>query len=482
MYGQRGHDASIGAVVTAAAIVVVPAAPGSRRRRSSSTTPAIASTRVPATGCAGPAPTRARCGPPCRRPTPALAPMSSRCAPVRTSSPALRSTTTTSRRATSTSPHPSRSTGPGRDHDHRRRRHADGRVRRLANRARPARRDPPRCGRRRRSPGSRSVRGGKRRKVARSPAARTGVLRLVDVTVRGNFAGTAGGGIFVDGYGGGSLVLERSTVIGNTTNGEGGGIHLASGRADDHGDDRRTDDDHRQHGPQRRWHLQRRPRQQRPASTAVSTLSRIDLDGNSRSLDGGGCRQPARGDAVARRRRSSTANAGDRRRRRRGEQLQVDVIVTRVMFSANRPRAAAAALFSHTEGDVTIDDSTFSANGPAALSVPDVTGDGGGGLAVSGSGSVRVTASSFVGNTSAGEGGGIAVHSDGPSTLSDLVVRAQRDGGERWRHPGERPRRRLHPLGRQRQHRRRARRRHRQPGEWRARHRRHRGSPTTSRV
>ena len=48
--------------------------PGSRRPPSSSTTPATGSTLVPATGCAGPARTPARCGPPSRRPTPVPAP------------------------------------------------------------------------------------------------------------------------------------------------------------------------------------------------------------------------------------------------------------------------------------------------------------------------------------------------------------------------------------------------------------------------
>ena len=53
-------------------------------------------------------------------------------------------------------------------------------------------------------------------------------MRLVDVIVHGSFAGRRRWRLFwLDG---GSLVLERSTVAGNTTNGEGGGVHVTSGR------------------------------------------------------------------------------------------------------------------------------------------------------------------------------------------------------------------------------------------------------------
>ena len=57
-----------------------------------------------------------------------------------------------------------------------------------------------------------------------------GTLRLVDISVIDSVAGSAGGGIYFNGYDGGSIVIERSNVARNATPGEGGGIHLASGR------------------------------------------------------------------------------------------------------------------------------------------------------------------------------------------------------------------------------------------------------------
>ena len=49
------------------------------------------------------------------------------------------------------------------------------------------------------------------------------MVRLVGVHVHGSFAGSAGGGIYYDGSAGGSMVVERSTVAGNITNGDDGG-------------------------------------------------------------------------------------------------------------------------------------------------------------------------------------------------------------------------------------------------------------------
>src|SRR5688572_8997984 len=268
-----------------------------------------------------------------------------------------------------------------------------------------------------------TVREGWDAKEGGAIASRTaGTLRLADVAVIDSVSGNVGGGIHVDGFNGGAIALERVTISGNSASGEGGGIHLASGRLTINGTSSApstiTGNTARNGGGIFNGGLSNSAGQ--PARVAASHAT---ITANTALGDGGGIANQLEG-VVSLSDSNVSGNTAGGDGGGLASSSKSSLAVVRTTFASNHTDANGGGMFAHTEGEVSISASSFSHNSSGDVLVPDVAGDGGGGLAVAGSGAVSISTSGFDGNTSAGDGGGLAIHSDGPVTLTDLHVSA----------------------------------------------------------
>jgi CSLREA domain-containing protein len=244
-----------------------------------------------------------------------------------------------------------------------------------------------------------------------------GTVRLVEVSVLNSLANSYGGGIYNEGFEGGSLVIDRSTIAGNTTNGVGGGIYTSMGLVSVTG----TPDANSMisgntaangGGIYNAGIIS-------PASLRSRVeLSHATVSANTALNNGGGLYNELEGELslanVTVSANKAAANGGGV-----ASLSKTNLIVNGGIISGNTASGAGGGVFAHTEQSVTIDGGVFSGNSSGDN---DQEG-GGGGLSLDGSGSVAITKSMFLGNTAVGEGGGIAIHSSGPVTISDSIVR-----------------------------------------------------------
>jgi CSLREA domain-containing protein len=256
-----------------------------------------------------------------------------------------------------------------------------------------------------------------------------GTVRLTDVKVLNSFANTSGGGIYYDGFEGGSLIIERSTISGNTTNGEGGGIYVASGDLTVSGmalvNSAISGNTAREGGG-----LYNTGKLTQAGHPSQVELTFTTISGNNATDSGGGIANELEGllsltDVTVSGNSASSDGGGVI------SVFKTTLAVIRGTFSSNTAGASGGGVFTHTEGPVTIEASKFSGNMSREPFVP-LLGGGGGGLYVDGRGTVSINGSSFTANSAAGEGGGIAIHSSGDVVITDTQVNdntSQHNGG-----------------------------------------------------
>ena len=249
----------------------------------------------------------------------------------------------------------------------------------------------------------------------------TGTLRLTEVRVADSVSTAYGGGIFSSG----DLVLERSTISGNSTGGKGGGIFVdgasvtVTGTAADpvvfSGNVAASGGGIFCGGELSLLGL--------PSKVIVSHAS---FTGNT-AESGGGIHVDQRGELNVNDALFSANHAGDH-----GGAIAVIqkalATLTRVTVSGNTSSGEGGGGFMDTERSIVVVDSVFSGN---RAGVPVVEEDGtielsdagGGGIFAAGSGAVHVTGSTFASNTATSEGGGIYIDNNGSVEISDSIIR-----------------------------------------------------------
>ena len=247
----------------------------------------------------------------------------------------------------------------------------------------------------------------------------TGTVRLVDVDVLRSVAGTAGGGIYYDGYAGGTLVIERSTIAGNSTNGEGGGVFMTSGRLTVSGTalDRGSISGNSARNGGGVYNAGALTQNSRRSRVEVSLTT---VSGNAALQDGGGIDNGLEGelslsDATVSANRAGGDGGGV------ASVFKTNLTATRATITANTAESNGGGVYTRSDGAVSIAGSMFSGNRSGGV-LADGGGDGGGGLAVYGAGPVNIAGATFTANTASGDGGGLAIHSDGPVDVVDTTV------------------------------------------------------------
>src|ERR671914_465394 len=200
----------------------------------------------------------------------------------------------------------------------------------------------------------------------------SGVVRLVDSTVRDNAAWNYGGGIYSGGpqdglcvntcpVGDGRLEIVRTNLIGNRTEGKGGGVFSTM------------------------------------SSTAVA---RPGFTANLAWGEGG------------------AFDSGSK----------TSASITRSTCTGNRAGGEGGAVKTHGERPVSITDSNFIEN-EAGVDLIDELGEfhegegGGGGMFGDGTGGIVILRSKFIGNRAQGDGGGLTLEANGTVLVSDTELR-----------------------------------------------------------
>ncbi|MCX6463890.1 MAG: right-handed parallel beta-helix repeat-containing protein [Pseudonocardiales bacterium] len=252
----------------------------------------------------------------------------------------------------------------------------------------------------------------------------TGLVRLLQSTVSRSTAVEAGGGIMTGGDNGpGRLELVDSTVSGNATEAEGGGIHLALGSlvlrsTEVSGNSARGGGGIFNGGE--------------VGQTGVP--SRVDLVtarvvGNTALAGGGGVASDGEGTLVS---TGSTftgnTSHGDGGAVHSGS--KATLTITGGTVAENLANGEGGGVWSGGERATTIDGTGFRDNVAGGTVVDEtgapVAGDGGGGGLATAGGPVTVRRATFEGNSAVGEGGGILLGGIGATQVTDTAVLGNR--------------------------------------------------------
>jgi CSLREA domain-containing protein len=251
-----------------------------------------------------------------------------------------------------------------------------------------------------------------------------GTIRIADSTVSGNFASANGAGILNEGSG--ILIIERSTIVSNTTEAGGGGLYTGGGVVTVINSMFSANVAHDGGGIYSNGSVDSvglRPR---------FTLSGSTISGNTSHASGGGLynggeAQLTISDVTFSGNKASDAGGGLNTADRSSATL------TRVTFTGNEANGEGGGAWTGSERLVSIADSTFTANHagvPTAADIADPAGAniaGGGGM-YSENGPLNILRTTFASNTATDEGGGLSLDNFGDVTISDSTLRDNRAG------------------------------------------------------
>src|SRR5918992_1242998 len=264
-----------------------------------------------------------------------------------------------------------------------------------------------------------------------------GVVRLVDSTVRDNAAWSYGGGIYSGGpedglcvntcpVGDGRLEIVRTNLIGNRTEGKGGGIFSTMSSTAVVGSAAKKSTFTGNHADEGAAIYN--------GGELSSTGSRARVEGshgafndNLALADGGALYNEHEGDmAVAD--SSFTGNLAWGEGGAFDSGSKTSASITRSTFTRNRAGGEGGAVKTHGERPVSITDSTFREN-EAGVDLIDELGEfhegvgGGGAYFGDGTGGIVILRSEFIGNRAQGDGGGLTLEANGTVLLSDAELR-----------------------------------------------------------
>lgn len=216
-----------------------------------------------------------------------------------------------------------------------------------------------------------------------------------------------------------ALIVERSTLSGNTTDGEGGGIYTTSGTVTVSAGSTIAGNQARSGGG-----IYSAGELTKAGQRGRIDVTQATVSGNAVLESGGGILNDLEGqltlvDATVSGNRAGF-EGGDVR-----NQSKASLVVTGGTFADNVAGGGGGGVSTASEGDTRIEGVVFSGN--AAGQFEDGVGgggeDGGGGLYADGKGAVTVTGATFAANTASGDGGGVGFHASGDVTFADSVVR-----------------------------------------------------------
>src|SRR5918992_589537 len=264
-----------------------------------------------------------------------------------------------------------------------------------------------------------------------------GVVRLVDSTVRDNAAWNYGGGIYSGGpedglcvntcpVGDGRLEIVRTNLIGNRTEGKGGGIFSTMSSTAVMGSAARKSTFTGNHADEGAAIYN--------GGELSPTGSRARVEGshgafndNLALADGGALYNEHEGDlAVSDSSFTNNLAWGEGGAIDSGSKTSASI--ARSTFTKNRAGGDGGAVKTHGERPVSITDSTFTGN-RAGEDLIDELGEfhegegGGGGVFVDGTGGIVVLRSKFVGNHAQSDGGGATFAANGTVLVADSEFR-----------------------------------------------------------
>nr|HRL13074.1 choice-of-anchor Q domain-containing protein [Aggregatilineales bacterium] len=271
--------------------------------------------------------------------------------------------------------------------------------------------------------------------------ASNGVVRLQNVTIRDSFATTAGGGI----YSGEPLEIEcpepcaagtrrleiiNSTISGNSSGGEGGGVYVQLGTLTITGGTISANTAATGGGIFNAGELSE------TGIPSQANLNGVTISGNIAFGAGGGLYGDHEGVVTI----TNSSFSGNTSFDYGGGVAVVSkssLTITGGSFTGNITVGEGGGVSTGVERSVTINGTSFVGNKAGqtlpSLEVPGeiVEGEGGGGgLSIGGSGPASVTNALFAENHAHGEGGGILIENHGTVEISDTVVRDnQSDSG-----------------------------------------------------
>jgi CSLREA domain-containing protein len=261
----------------------------------------------------------------------------------------------------------------------------------------------------------------------------TGVVRLVDSTVRDNLAWNYGGGVHSGGpedgiclntcpIGDGRMEIVRTNFTGNRTEGKGGGIFSTMSSLAVIGSAAKKSTftgNHADEGAAIYNGGELSP----TGSRARIEVSHGAFEDNLVLADGGALYNEHEGDlAVSDSSFTNNLAWGEGGAVDSGSKTSASI--ARSTFTGNRAGGEGGAVKTHPERPVSITDSTFTDN-HAGVDLIDEEGEfhegegGGGGVFADGTGGLVMLRSTFEGNSSEGEGGGLAVTANGTVLVSD---------------------------------------------------------------
>lgn len=246
-----------------------------------------------------------------------------------------------------------------------------------------------------------------------------GTVRIADSTISGNFATGNGAGIL--NAGSGILIVERSTIISNTTEAGGGGLYTTGGTVTV------SDSTFRGNVAANGGGLYSNGSVDsiglRPHFTFIDSV----VSGNEAHASGGGMYNGGDGQLTITDVSFSSNKAHDD-----GGGLTISgrtsATLTRLTFSDNEAHGEGGGAWTATTRLVTIQDSTFSGNDagvpePGDLLDPSSANVAGGGGLYTEGGPVTITGSTFEHNSATEEGGGLRLDNLSDVTVTDSIFR-----------------------------------------------------------
>ncbi|MHA6780363.1 right-handed parallel beta-helix repeat-containing protein [Pseudonocardia saturnea] len=252
----------------------------------------------------------------------------------------------------------------------------------------------------------------------------TGTVRLTDVAVTRSSATEAGGGVATGGENGpGRLELVDSVVAGNTTEAEGGGVHVGSGSLTLTGTEVSGNTARGGGGVYNAGEV---------SATGVPsrvTVTGSTITGNTVLASGGGVANDAEGQLTI----TGSTLSGNTAHGDGGaihSAAKGSFTITGGTVAENLANGAGGGVYTGGERAAVVDGVAFRDNVAGGTVIDEtgapVTGDGGGGGLASAGGPLTVRNATFEGNTAVGEGGGALLGNLGSVQVSDTVVRDNR--------------------------------------------------------
>ncbi len=260
-----------------------------------------------------------------------------------------------------------------------------------------------------------------------------GVVRLVDSTVRDNLSWNYGGGIYSGGpedglcvntcpIGDGRLEIVRTNLIGNRTEGKGGGIFSTASSTAVIGSAAKKSTFTGNHADEGAA-IYNGGELSSTGSRARVEVSHGAFNQNLSLADGGALYNEHEGDLAV-----SDSSFDDNLAWGEGGAIdsgsKTSASIARSTFTGNRAGGDGGAVKTHGERPVSITDSTFTRN-RAGEDLIDAEGQfhegegGGGGVFVDGTGGIVVLRSRFIGNHAQSDGGGATFAANGTVLVTD---------------------------------------------------------------